>query len=56
MDTKKLTTLVDLAETQSYSETAERLFLSQSTVSKHIMALEKEWDVKLFRALTGKYS
>ena len=48
MDTKKLTTLVDLAETQSYSETAERLFLSQSTVSKHIMALEKEWDVKLF--------
>ncbi|MCJ2191995.1 LysR family transcriptional regulator [Pediococcus acidilactici] len=48
MDTKKLTALVDLAETQSYSETAERLFLSQSTVSKHIMALEKEWDVKLF--------
>ncbi len=26
MDTKKLTTLVDLAETQSYSETAEGYF------------------------------
>lgn len=48
MDTRKLAIFNDLAETQNYSRTAERMFLSQSTISKHIMSLEKEWDVKLF--------
>lgn len=48
MDTRKLAIFNDLAETQNYSRTAERMFLTQSTVSKHIMSLEKEWNVKLF--------
>lgn len=48
MDTRKLAIFNDLAQTQNYSRTAERMFLSQSTISKHIMSLEKEWNVKLF--------
>lgn len=48
MDTKKLAVFVDLAKTQNYSRSAERLFLSQSTISKYIIMLEKEWQVKLF--------
>lgn len=39
---------MDLAKTQNYSLSAERMFLSQSTISKYIMILEKEWHVKLF--------
>lgn len=48
VDTRKLAVFVDLAETLNYSRSAERLFLSQSTISKNIMALEKAWRVKLF--------
>lgn len=48
MDIKKLVTFVDLAQTKNYSKTAERIFTTQATVSKHIMALEKEWNVELF--------
>lgn len=48
MDTRKLAVFVDLAATLNYSRSAERLFLSQSTISKDIMVLEKAWRVKLF--------
>ncbi|CAJ1193562.1 transcription regulator [Companilactobacillus paralimentarius DSM 13238 = JCM 10415] len=48
VDTKKLAVFLDLAKTQNYSLTAQRMFLSQSTISKYIMILEKEWKVKLF--------
>lgn len=48
MDTRKLAIFYDLAQTQNYSQTAERMFLTQSTISKHIISLEKEWNVKLF--------
>ncbi|GEO46552.1 LysR family transcriptional regulator [Companilactobacillus kimchii] len=48
MDTKKLAVFLDLAKTQNYSLTAQRMFLSQSTISKYIMILEKDWKVKLF--------
>ena len=37
-----------LADTSSYSEAAERLYMNQSTLSKHIKALETELGVKLF--------
>ena len=37
-----------LAETNSYSEAAERLYMNQSTLSKHIKALETELGVTLF--------
>ncbi|RRK09295.1 LysR family transcriptional regulator [Lactiplantibacillus garii] len=48
METRRLAVFVDLAETLNYSRSAERLFLSQSTISKDIMFLEKTWRVKLF--------
>ncbi|BAP85190.1 LysR family transcriptional regulator [Paucilactobacillus hokkaidonensis JCM 18461] len=48
MDTRKLATFVDLAQTKNYSKTAERIFSNQATVSKHILALEKAWNVQLF--------
>ncbi|MCG4281035.1 LysR family transcriptional regulator [Lacticaseibacillus saniviri] len=48
MDTQKLATFVDLATTKNYSETAARIFSTQATVSKQIMALEKKWGIKLF--------
>jgi Transcriptional regulator len=41
VDTKKLEVFMDLAKTQNYSLSAERMFLSQSTISKYIMVLEK---------------
>lgn len=48
MDTKKLQTFVNLAQTLSYTRTAVETFTTQANVSKQIMALEKEWDVQLF--------
>ncbi|BEI50041.1 LysR family transcriptional regulator [Lactiplantibacillus plantarum] len=48
METRKLAVFVDLATTQNYSRSAERMFLSQSTISKYIMALERDWQVQLF--------
>ncbi len=39
---------VDLAETLSFTETAKRLHLSQSVLSKHIAKLEEEIGLKLF--------
>lgn len=48
MDTNKLRTFFDLAKTLNFSETAENLFVSQSSVSKQIHSLEKELGVGLF--------
>lgn len=43
-----------LAETRNYWEAAERLFVNQSTLSKHIKAMEKELGVLLFSRTTRK--
>lgn len=48
MDLEKLRTFVDLAATLNFSQTATNLFINQSTVSKHIQALEKEFGCQLF--------
>ncbi len=48
MDIQKIATFVDLAATLSFTATAENLFLTQATVTKHIQSLEKEWAVTLF--------
>lgn len=39
---------VDLADTLSFTKTAERFFMTQSLLSKHIAAIEKELGVELF--------
>ena len=45
---------VVLAETENYLEAAESLFISQSTLSKHIKVIEKELGVTLFDRTTRK--
>ena len=48
MNTGWLREFVVLADTCSYSEAAERLFMGQLSLSKHIKALEQELGVELF--------
>ncbi|WP_461213882.1 LysR family transcriptional regulator [Lacticaseibacillus sp. GG6-2] len=47
MDTHKLASFVDLAQTLSYTETAARRFTTQATISKQIKSLEQSLDVQL---------
>lgn len=48
MELTLLKEFVILAETCSFQETAERLFTTQSTISKHLKQLETELGVRLF--------
>lgn len=48
MNIQKLVVFLDLAKTLSFTKTAEHLFTTQGTISKQIIALEKELDVQLF--------
>ena len=48
MDTGYIKEFVALAECLNFSEAAERLFIAQSSLSKHIKAMERELGVELF--------
>ena len=48
LDINRLNVFIQVAATQSCSDAAKRLHLSQPTVSKHIQNLEAELNVKLF--------
>lgn len=48
MNTEQLKTFLSLAETKNFSRSAEALIISQSTVSKRIVELEKETGQPLF--------
>jgi len=48
LDLEQLRTFLALADTKSYSKTAGRLFVTQSTISKRIVELEKEVGEVLF--------
>ncbi len=48
LDLDRLNVFIQVAATQNCSRAAERLHLSQPTVSKHIQNLEAELNVKLF--------
>lgn len=50
---KQLEAFAAVARTQSFTEAAERLFLSQSTVSTHISKLEASLGCRLFRRGAG---
>ncbi len=52
MNTTYLKEFVTLAETKNFWEASERLFMNQSTLSKHIKALEGELGVELFSRST----
>jgi DNA-binding transcriptional LysR family regulator len=56
METEHLKEFVMLAEVGNYLDAAERLFISQSSLSKHIQSLEKELGVALFERTTRKIS
>lgn len=48
MTTEQLNEFYILSTTLSYSETAEKLFMSQSVLSRHIKSMEEELGVRLF--------
>lgn len=48
MDFNQLNCFISVARTLNFSEAARQNFVSQSTVSRYIGELEKEFDVKLF--------
>lgn len=54
MDLTHIHEFVVLAETKSFAETAERLFSTQSTISKHLKQLEDELGVRLFDRTSRK--
>ena len=45
---ERLRELVDIAETLSFSKTAKRLYLSESTLSRHVFSIEQELGIRLF--------
>lgn len=54
MDIDRLRIFLDAAQTLNFSETAGRMHVSQSTVSKHIRDLETELGVELFERGGGR--
>lgn len=48
METEWLRTFIVAAKTENFRETAEKCFITQSTVTKHIQHLEKELQATLF--------
>lgn len=56
MDTASLNTFIAAAETESFSLTAEQLYLTQPAVSKRLAALEAELGAKLFDRIGRRVS
>lgn len=54
MEINYIKEFVVLAETENYLEASQSLFISQSSLSKHIQAMEKELGVSLFDRTTRK--
>lgn len=48
MEITYLKELIELADRLSFTEAAEGMYISQSVLSKHVKALEKELDMRLF--------
>lgn len=51
MNIDKIKTFVVAANSSSYYDAADKLYTTAATVSKHIHALELEWDMPLFERL-----
>lgn len=56
MDVKQIEKFLAIIETGSFSQAAEELYISQSSLSKQIIALEQELDVQLFDRTKRKIS
>ena len=48
MDNKKLKSFLELAECNTFNEASQRLFITQSTLTKHIKQLEEDLGITLF--------
>ncbi len=51
MNIEKIKTFVVAANSSSYYDAADKLYTTAATISKHIHALELEWDMPLFERL-----
>ena len=54
MELNYLREFIALTETRNFAEAADRLFISQSSLSKHIQSLESEIGTPLLRRTTRK--
>jgi DNA-binding transcriptional LysR family regulator len=54
MDFKQLESFITIAKLNSFSKAADKLFLTQPTISNHIQSLEKELDTVLFNRTNKK--
>jgi DNA-binding transcriptional LysR family regulator len=55
MDTEKMSSVLAVARTRSFSEAAVEISLSQSSVTKHVLSVEKELGITIFsRAKTSR--
>lgn len=52
MDINQLNCFITVAQTLNFSEAARRNYVSQSTVSRYVSDLEKEFGVQLLHAPT----
>jgi len=56
MDIRQLITFVEVAKLKSFSKAAEKLFMTQPSVSNHISNIEREYDAILFNRLGKEVS
>lgn len=54
MNYRTIEIFLDLVQTRNITKTSQRLYLSQSTVSKRLQALEEELNCRLIRRTKGK--
>ena len=52
MELKQLEAFVNVVELQSFSKAAQKLYLTQPTISSHIVSLEKEFNTKFLERTT----
>lgn len=52
MELKQLEAFVNVVELQSFSKAAQKLYLTQPTISSHIVSLEKEFNIKFLDRTT----
>ena len=52
MDIRQLKTFIEVSKLGSFSKAAEKLFLTQPTVTNHVQSIEKELDTVLLNRMS----
>lgn len=55
LDIRKIETFIEVVECKNFSKAAEKLYLTQPTVSAHIHSLEKEINTQLIKRTTKEF-